>query len=200
MAKRKIPKEEIPQMVRFEKLNELAMKIASPEALSTFIKANPSYFDGTQVQASHILLSCGAGSSTEERTKVRKELEKIAAEVKADKIKFADAAKTHSKCPSGKSSGGDLGAFAFHRMVPPFSVAAFGMKVNDVSGIVETPFGYHIIKVTKRTEGTGKPGPNAQQIARQIVLGNFSDKIISESRAKNPVRIIKQPNRSSTTN
>jgi parvulin-like peptidyl-prolyl isomerase len=189
MAKRKIPKEEIPQIVRFEKLNKLAMDAASADAISAFTKANPTYFDGTEVQASHILMSCGPGAGTTQRAEIRKQLEQIASDIKADKVKFADAAKKHSKCPSG-AKGGDLGSFAFHRMVTPFSQTAFGMKVGDVSGIVETQFGFHIIKVTKQTAGSGKVGPNAQQIAKQTLLGNFRDKIVAEARKSNPVTIV----------
>jgi hypothetical protein len=190
MKERNITKDMIENIVRFDNLEKRAMKAASPEAIAAFTKANPSFFDGTEVQASHILLSCGQGSSTAQRAEVRKQLKEIAANIKAGKIKFADAAKKHSKCPSG-TKGGDLGAFAFHRMVPPFSQTAFGMKVGDVSGIVETQFGFHIITVTKCTAGTGKPGPNAQQIARQTLLGNFRDKVIGEARKNNPVTIVK---------
>jgi len=190
MADRKLTKDAIGRMVRFDKLEQQAMKAASAEAIAAFTKANPSFFDGTEVRASHILLSCGPGSSTQKRTEVRKQLEKIAADIKVGTIKFADAAKKHSKCPSG-AKGGDLGAFAFHRMVPPFSQSAFGMKVGDVSGIVETQFGFHIITVTKCTAGTGKPKPNAQQIARQTLLGNFRDKVVAEARKNNPITIVK---------
>jgi len=190
MKERNITKDMIERIVRFENLEKQAMKTASPEAIENFTKAHPSFFDGTEVQASHILLSCGPGSSTTKRAEVRKQLEQIATDIKSGKIEFADAAKKHSKCPSG-AKGGDLGAFAFHRMVPPFSQTAFAMKVGDVSGIVETQFGFHIITVTKHTAGTGKPGPNAQQIARQTLLGNFRDKVVAEARRNNPVTIVK---------
>jgi peptidyl-prolyl cis-trans isomerase C len=190
MADRKLTKDDIPRMVRFDKLEEQAMKAASADAIAAFTKANPTFFDGTEVQASHILLSCAPGAATAKRAEIRKQLEQIATDIKAGKLKFADAAKKHSKCPSG-AKGGDLGAFAFHRMVPPFSQTAFGMKVGDVSGIVETQFGFHIITVTKSTAGTGKAGPNAQQIARQTLLGNFRDKVVAEARKNNPVTIVK---------
>ena len=190
MAKRNIPKEEIPLMVRFEKINQKAMKATSTEAIAAFMKANPTYFDGTEVQASHILLSCSPGTATIKRAEARKQLEQIAADIKADKIKFADAARKHSKCPSGKQSGGDLGSFAFHKMVTPFSQTAFAMKAGDVSDIVETQFGFHIIKLTKSTAGTGKPGPNARQIARQTLLGNFRAKVTAKARKNNPITIM----------
>jgi parvulin-like peptidyl-prolyl isomerase len=60
---------------------------------------------------------------------------------------FAELAQKHSDCPSGKS-GGDLGSFGRGAMVPPFEQSAFGMEVGQISDIVETDFGYHIIKRT----------------------------------------------------
>ena len=191
MADRKISKDDIGLMVRFEKLEKQAMEVvASAEATAAFIKANPAYFDGTEIQASHILLTCGQGASTAQRTEARKQLDQITADIKAGKTKFAAAAKAHSSCPS-KDKGGDLGAFTFDKMVPPFSQTAFGMKVGQVSDIVETQFGFHLIKVTKRTPGTSKPGKNAQRVARNILLENFRAKIMAEARKNNPVTIEK---------
>ena len=190
MAERKLTEDDILRIVRFDNLEKLAMKCASPEAIAAFTKANPSYFDGTEVQASHILLSCGQGSSSTKRAEVCKQLEQIATDIKAGKIKFADAAKKHSKCPSS-AKGGDLGAFTFERMVPPFSQTAFAMKVGDVSGIVETQFGFHLITVTKHTAGTDKSGPNAQNVAKRTLIENFRSKIVAEARKNNPVTIMK---------
>ncbi|MDP6544051.1 MAG: peptidylprolyl isomerase [Phycisphaerae bacterium] len=190
MADRKMTEDDIKRMVRIAQIDKKAMKVASPEAIAAFTKANPTFFDGTEVQASHILLSCGQGSSTVKRAEICKQLEQIAADIKGSKVKFADAAGKHSSCPSGKK-GGDLGPFAFHKMVPQFSQTAFGMKVGDISGIVETQFGFHLITVTKRTAGKGKPGPYAQQIAKRTLLGNFQDKVVAEARKNNPVTILK---------
>jgi len=62
---------------------------------------------------------------------------------------FADLAKQHSSCPSGKQ-GGDLGEFGPGQMVPEFDTVVFSAPVNEVQGPVKTQFGYHLLEVTAR--------------------------------------------------
>ncbi len=64
---------------------------------------------------------------------------------------FADVAKQHSKCPSGKQ-GGDLGEFSPGQMVREFDEVVFSGEVGKVLGPVKTQFGYHLIEITDRTE------------------------------------------------
>lgn len=64
---------------------------------------------------------------------------------------FADVAKEHSTCPSGKS-GGDLGSFGKGQMVPEFDSVIFSEELNVVHGPVQTQFGYHLIEITSRTD------------------------------------------------
>jgi len=63
---------------------------------------------------------------------------------------FADVAREHSSCPSGKS-GGDLGSFGRGMMVPEFDAVVFTADVNTVQGPVQTQFGYHLLEVTSRS-------------------------------------------------
>lgn len=69
----------------------------------------------------------------------------------ADGADFAELAKEHSGCPSGKQ-GGDLGEFGQGQMVPEFDQVVFNEAVNVVHGPVQTQFGYHLLEVTSRTE------------------------------------------------
>ena len=102
-----------------------------------------------QVQASHILLMyAGSARSTATRTKAEA-LDSINEFKTAldEGTDFAALAVANSDCPSGRS-GGDLGPFGRGQMVPEFEDAAFSMEVGDVSGVIETDFGYHLVKRT----------------------------------------------------
>lgn len=103
----------------------------------------------SQVRASHILLMYkGSARSTATRSKeeAQQQINDLKTQIDGGGD-FAALAKQHSDCPSGKD-GGDLGSFGRGQMVGPFEDAAFGMEVGQVSGVVETDFGYHIIKRT----------------------------------------------------
>lgn len=102
-----------------------------------------------QVTASHILLMY-AGSDRSSATRSKQDAQKQIGEIKTQLdggADFAQLAQEHSDCPSGRQ-GGDLGPFGRGQMVGPFETEAFGLPVGGVSGVVETPFGYHIIKRT----------------------------------------------------
>ncbi len=101
------------------------------------------------MRASHILLMY-TGSSRSTATRSQSEAQDQIADLSV-KIEaggdFGELARTHSDCPSG-AKGGDLGSFGRGQMVPEFDEAVFGMDVGATSGVVETPFGYHLIQRT----------------------------------------------------
>jgi parvulin-like peptidyl-prolyl isomerase len=102
-----------------------------------------------QVRASHILLMYEGSmrsSATRSKDKAAKQIADLKQQLDQG-ASFADLAKQHSDCPSG-SDGGDLGSFGRGQMVGEFETAAFGMSVGQVSDVVETPFGYHLIQRT----------------------------------------------------
>ena len=106
-------------------------------------------------RASHILIGVEQSASAEEHKKAKEKAEALLKRVKAGED-FATLAKSDSTCPSS-SQGGDLGSFGRGQMVPPFETAAFALKPGEVSDVVETQFGYHIIKLTEKQEaGTEK--------------------------------------------
>ena len=128
---------------RLDKTNE--PKPATAEAMAqAAYKAKPERFQqGEQVRARHILV---AGNGVDAKAKA----EKILTEIKAG-ADFVMVAKQHSDDKSNSDKGGDLGFFTRGKMVPEFETAAFALdKVGDLSGLVETKFGFHIIQLQEK--------------------------------------------------
>ncbi len=91
-----------------------------------------------------------AGSMRSSASRSQDEAKTLIAEIESKLTageSFGDLAKAHSDCPSS-AQGGDLGKFGRGQMVGAFEESAFGLPVGGTSGVVETPFGYHIIQRT----------------------------------------------------
>ena len=99
-------------------------------------------------RASHILITAAKTAPEADRQKAKAKAAELAALVKKSPDTFADVAKKNSQDPGSAPAGGDLDFFAREAMVKPFSDAAFAMKKGDISDVVESDFGYHIIKLT----------------------------------------------------
>ncbi len=134
---------------------EFVQKITIPDKESkAYYESNPDLFKQTeQVQASHILINIDPHADASQKAEARKKIEKIKERLQKGED-FAALAKEFSQCPSN-AKGGDLGYFRRGQMVPPFEQAAFALKPGTISDIVETKFGYHLIKVIdKKPEST----------------------------------------------
>ncbi|MBW2645900.1 MAG: peptidylprolyl isomerase [Deltaproteobacteria bacterium] len=119
-------------------------------------KSNPDLFkQPEQVQASHILIKIDPQADESQKAEARKKIEQIQKRLQKGED-FAALAKEFSQCPSN-AKGGDLGYFGRGQMVPPFEKTAFALKPGTVSDIVETQFGYHLIKVTDKKVATTIP-------------------------------------------
>ncbi len=131
--------------------NAIADKIGvTPEQVAEFHKQNPDKFKQPErVRASHILLSFPQNADAAAKAQVRAKAEAVLKDVKAGKD-FAALAKAHSQDPGSAANGGDLGLFPQGQMVGPFNDAAFSLAVGATSELVETQFGYHIIRVVEK--------------------------------------------------
>ncbi len=107
---------------------------------------------GTQVRARHVLLRLPADATPQQRDSVIRLANQIRDQARGG-ADFAGLARQHSQEPGAQQSGGDLGYFGRGQMVAPFEEAAFAMQPGQVSDIVETPFGLHIIKVEDKRTG-----------------------------------------------
>jgi len=127
-----------------DKKNEL--KLADAEKLAAVeYKVNPKSFEAPEeVEASHILIRFG-----DDKEAAKAKAEAILADLK-NGADFATVAKEKSEDPGSGAKGGDLGRFGRGRMVKPFEDAAFALKKpGELSGLVESQFGYHILKLKK---------------------------------------------------
>jgi hypothetical protein len=104
---------------------------------------------GSRVHARHIIMTYPQGGTQEQKDSVRAVMEGLLRRVRAG-ADFAALAREHSQDPGSGSQGGDLGWFERGDMVRPFEEAAFSLAPGETSPVVETPFGYHIIRVEER--------------------------------------------------
>jgi peptidyl-prolyl cis-trans isomerase C len=147
------------------------------EELQAFYEENQQQFEQPEtVEASHILIGIEAGATDEEKAAARAELETIREQLLADGD-FAALAAEHSSCPS-KAQGGNLGRFPRGRMVPAFEEAAFTQEIGTVGEVVETQFGYHLIKVIDRDEAGLTPLDEVKEQLSQYLAGQKQQEVV----------------------
>ena len=142
------------------------IKINDAEVAS-YYKAHKEqdYFDPEKVKARHILVSTGSAASAEDKAKAKAYAEEILKEAKKPDADFAVLAEQFKKDPF-EVKHEDLGFFERGRMVKPFEEAAFALSPGEVSDIVETSYGYHVVKVEAKTPSQTKP---LEEVKNEIV-------------------------------
>jgi peptidyl-prolyl cis-trans isomerase C len=138
--------------------DEIDAKTAvTPEQVTDFYTKNPDQFKQPErVRASHILISAAKDADVATKAQARAKAEAVLKDVKAGKD-FAALAKQHSQDPGSAVQGGDLGFFTQGQMVGPFNDAAFSLAPGATSDLVETDFGFHIIRVVDKQTGRTVP-------------------------------------------
>ena len=126
-----------------------------------FYDSNPQMFTipadpAGSMRASHILIMIDPKADAKVKQAAKAKAEAILAELKANPALFEAKAKAESKCPSGRN-GGSLGAFQKGQMVPEFEKAVLLLKDGEISGVVETQYGYHIIRRDALSKGSVMP-------------------------------------------
>ena len=142
--------------------------VIKDEETKAYYDGNPQFFQQPeQVKASHILIKVEPTADEAAKTEARKKIAEVQQKLK-DGGDFATLAKEYSQGPSSVK-GGSIGYFRRGQMVKPFEDAAFSMKTNEVSDLVETRFGYHIIKVNdKKPEQTLAYADVKDKIAQRL--------------------------------
>lgn len=120
------------------------LAVAESEVKAWYEGHKDRYSQPEERRAAHILI----GSEKTDKAKAKARAEEVLKELQKNPAAFADLAKKNSDDPGSAAKGGDLGFFARGAMVKPFEDAAFSLKEGQTSGLVESDFGYHIIKVT----------------------------------------------------
>lgn len=145
---------------------EVSPKLAvQPKDISDFYEANMQQFlQEEALRVSHVLIRVQEGADQAAKDKAKAEAEDLLKQAKAG-VDFAKLAREHSQDPGSAQKGGELPFFSKGEMVPPFETAAFALKPGEISNLVETEYGYHIIKLHER-----RP-------ARQMAIEEVSDKI-----------------------
>ena len=187
------PEQVKAEFVVFSLTSILPSITVSEDEVKTFYKTNADkYQNQQQREASHILIAASKNAAPAEKAKAKAKTEDILSQIKKNPKQFEELATKYSQDPESAKKGGDLGAFGRGMMVKPFDDAVFSMKVNEISGIVESDFGYHIIKLTKVIgEGGGfdsiKPQIKAELIYQKAqdkyaaLAEDFSNKVYEQS-------------------
>lgn len=144
-----ILKDQIRENLAIRKLidQEIASKVSvSDQEIESYYKENKKEFEiPEQVRARHILIKAKPDAGEAEKEKAKEKIKEVQKKLEQGE-KFSELAEQYSEGPSAKA-GGDLGYFRHGQMVEPFDKAAFALEPGQVSDIVETRFGYHLIKL-----------------------------------------------------
>ena len=165
-----------------------------PQDVSAFYEQNPDKFkQGERVRASHILIRTAENADAKAKQEARAKATEVLAQAKAGKD-FAELAKHYSQDPGSAANGGDLGYFTQGQMVGAFEQAAFALAPGSLSDVVETPFGFHIIKVADkqpaRTVPLDEVKPQIEQFLQTQRRQQKTEAFINSLKSKGKVEIL----------
>ena len=155
------------------------VKVTEKDAKAYYDK-NPDLFKSPeQVKARHILIQVPKEASDEDKKKQKEKADEVLKKVKAGED-FTKLAAETSDDPGTKSKGGELGFFSKGSMVPAFEQVAFSLKPGEVSELVETEFGFHVIKVDEKKEAVSEPFETIKEKVTKQVLREKQEAKVTE--------------------
>ncbi|HJV81465.1 SurA N-terminal domain-containing protein [Noviherbaspirillum sp.] len=177
---------EIPEQVTAEYVvlnsDTVASQISVSDAdIKSYYEQNAKrYTEEEQRRASHILIKVDKNASAAAKTAAREKAEKLLAQVRKNPGDFAKLAKEFSQDPGSAERGGDLDFFGRGMMVKPFEDVVFKLKQGEISDVVESDFGYHIIQLTAIKPAAAKSldevkGQIAADIKKQLAAKKFTE-------------------------
>ncbi len=154
--------------------------------LQKYFEAHRDHFDGVEVRAAQVLFR--APPTAVERAIAREKLQALRAEIAGGKLDFAAAAKKHSHCPNA-ARGGDLGFIPRKGGLQDeaFAKAAFSLEVGEMSPVVETAAGFHLIRTTARTPGTPAAFERCVEDVRDAYADDLRTDLIARLRREGQV-------------
>lgn len=163
-------------------LESIRKSITVPEAdARSYFEQNSAQFGGNeQRRASHILIAVPQGAAADVKAKAKAQATELAAQARKAPGQFADLARKNSQDPGSASKGGDLDFFGRGSMVKPFEDAVFSMKEGDITGPVESDFGFHVIQLTAIKGGQKASFESARKeieatLAKQLAQRKFAE-------------------------
>lgn len=176
----------VPERVKIDYvvLDNKALAAQTPvsdDDVKSYYEQNAQHYTTEeQRRASHILIAVKKDASAADKAAASAKAEALLAQVRKDPASFARTAKENSQDPGSASAGGDLGFFGKQAMVKPFEDAVLKLKEGEISGLIQTDFGYHIIQLTGIKPAVVKPlaevkSEIAAEIRKQLVEKKFSE-------------------------
>ncbi|MBI3155655.1 MAG: SurA N-terminal domain-containing protein, partial [Burkholderiales bacterium] len=163
-------------------LEALGRDVELPEAeLRRYYDENASrWTTAEERRASHILIQADAAASAAERSAAREKAEALLAKLRREPAQFEALARAESQDPGSAAKGGDLGFFGRGAMVKPFEDAVYAMRPGEISPVVETDFGYHVIRLDALRGGQRTPFESVRaevesQVRQQLAQRAFAD-------------------------
>lgn len=177
---------QLPEQVKVEYVTLSAAALetrqtVSDEAIRTYFEEHAAEYGTPELrQAAHILIAAPKQANAAEKQAAQEKAEQILQQLKVAPAKFSELAAQHSQDPGSAAKGGDLGEFGRGAMVKPFEDAVFSLKVGELSGVVESDFGFHIIKLLAIKPAAGQPlaavkNTIAQRLKAQAANDQFAD-------------------------
>jgi peptidyl-prolyl cis-trans isomerase C len=169
------------------------VSVEDPEVKGFYDQNVERFKQGDSVHAAHILIGVPQGATAEQKTEAKTKAAAVLKTIKAGGD-FATLARANSQDPGSAPNGGDLGFFPKGQMTPAFEEAAFRLKPGTVSPLVETPFGFHIIKVIERRPPRTAPFEEVSgQIKDFLTQGQREQKLeqfVEQVKAKGKIEIL----------
>jgi hypothetical protein len=174
------------------RLQKHLARTISDRHVDALLEAHPEYVDGTVVQARHILIKCGLHESTDRQKLALQRIGKLREALVSGRADFDKLAREYSQCQSSLV-GGKLSPFTLDEMVPAFAVAALDATPGEVTPVVRTELGFHLILVERTVEGEGKVDEStamlARDTARRVLENRTRLRVAAQALAGCPVEV-----------